>query len=205
MTLQDFFAFLLVFLTGVFIGVVVYVTSFQPIYAPDNLQNDEAIASEFSIIGKAYGGDQGSDYIRPSFRLLGNGQYDYLPGGSSSVALEPESGTLPKGLLREIKKAADLNLLADYEEPVSKDNCMSFEGGFDYEYLVVVDKQSFDLHTCFSALDYSDDLAVALIEVWNYLDDPENSKYSRLLYGESLNEWMSDWLASQLDPNYGKE
>ena len=148
MTLQEWITFILVFVTGAFIGMMIYVTSFKPIYESEGIGGSETLAEDFSVIGKAYGGNEGPEYIRPSFRMLGNGEYTYLPGGESDNALDPLSGSLPSRLVRQVQSAASESSLNRYADSASKSDCVSYEGGFDYEYRIIVEGESFTVDTC---------------------------------------------------------
>ena len=94
---DDWMILSLTFLTGLAIGMYVYITAYKPTYEANDISETEAEAGEWSVVGKRVGGTDGSDYIQPSFRLLGNGEYTYLPGGSGEMSLEPVEGSLSRG------------------------------------------------------------------------------------------------------------
>jgi hypothetical protein len=59
----------LTFLTGLAIGMYVYIVAFKPTYAPENLSGVESEANEWSMVGKRRAEFHNSDYVYPSFRL----------------------------------------------------------------------------------------------------------------------------------------
>lgn len=168
MDITDWFSFGLAFVTGIFIGMFMYVTVFKPTYIPDDLGRTEDQAFEFSIVGKSYGGFVPNGYIHPSFRLLGNGEYTYLPGGSGSDALEPVKGYIPGSLERSINAEISRDNLLDKATPTEK-NCRSYSDGSDYKYQITLEGTVYQLDTCRTSLSYDDTLSVLLDEVWNYL------------------------------------
>lgn len=168
MDITDWFSFGLAFVTGIFIGMFMFVTVFKPAYIPDDLDRTEDKAYEFSVVGKAYGGLVPNDYIHPSFRLLGNGEYTLLPGGTDADALEPVSGFIPNDLQRLLDSEIRAESLLDKSVPVEK-TCRSFSDGTDYKYQITVEGTVYQLDTCKTALSYGANLAVLLDEVWDYL------------------------------------
>ena len=172
METSDWFLFILTFVTGAFIGMFIYVTSFKPTYVPEDVNSDEDKAYEFSITGKTYGGLIAPEYIRPSFRLLGNGQYTYIRGGTGDNALEPEEGKLPRTIMNEINSEVTASQLAAASAPAEKDFCENYVDGTDYRYQITLDGTVYQLDTCFTDLTYESDLAAALEAVWQYLLDP---------------------------------
>lgn len=194
MTGQDWFMFALTFITGVFVGFYVYVTFFKPEYSPDDLATSEANASEFSIIGKEYGGDNDAGYIHPSFRLLADGSYVYVPGGEGKDALEQKEGHVSSGVLRKLRDLASSNELDHFSIPVDKDNCRSYSGGVDHIYRVTVNNEEYVLDTCGTRLDYGDELATELDLIWRELDVPGSTSNVR---GNGPYEWLQNFLQDQ--------
>jgi len=172
---QDWFLFILTFITGVMAGMYVYILSFKPTYIPDDLNSNEDVAAEFSVVGKVYGGQVSNGYISPSFRITADGSYAYVPGGEGSDALEPVSGKLPNGLFRDVVSATDKNTLINSSEPINKESCRSYSDGLDYQYRIVLDNNQYEVDTCRTTLSYDAELALVLDAVWNYLANPDSS------------------------------
>lgn len=172
---QDWFLFILTFMTGLIAGMYVYVLSFKPTYLPDDLNNNEDVASEFSVVGKVYGGRVSNGYIRPSFRITADGSYAYIPGGEDPEALEPVQGKLPRALFNDVVSASDERTLTDASEPVNKQSCSSYSDGFDYQYRIVVDNNEYQVDTCRTTLGYDDELTIVLDDVWDYLANPDTT------------------------------
>lgn len=202
---QDWYFFILTFITGVFIGAFVYLTSFVPTYLSNGFGGEEADASEFSVIGKSYGGFTTPDYIHPAFRLLGNGEYSYIPGGTGENSLEPIEGKLPASLMQDVKRSATELKLNSYERNAENTSCRYYADGVDYEYRIVLDKMSYELDTCTTALGYNTDLSQALDEVWEYLADPGNGSIGSRWRGSDFNEAATNWLRSYFDTSYEEE
>ena len=201
MELNDWVMLFLTFVTGAFIGMFIYVTSFKPVYAPDNLPNDTELADEYSVIGRAYS-DSASSSLQPTFRLLSDGSYTYIAGEAGNR--EPQEGKVPRALINDLKALSDRGNLLAYSETVNK-NCQSESGGVDFEYRVVVEGESYALDTCQTALGTDSTLSVVLSDLWRYLDNPSVGYQGRgLTGGDSFNEWVTKWLKSHLDPDYEK-
>ena len=73
MELNDWVMLCLTFVTWAFIGMFIYVTSFKPVYAPDDLPDGD-LAEEYSVIGRAYSGEI-SRGEQPTVRLRSDGSY----------------------------------------------------------------------------------------------------------------------------------
>lgn len=198
MKLDDWLLLSLTFVTGVAIGAYVYVTAFKPTYAPEGLNDSEEGAAEFSVVGKIYGGTESADYIRPSFRVLGDGSYLYAVGGEGEDALEPIEGELPSDLRRALLSAAADDVLLEGSQTVGKSNCRSYQGGTDYEYRFVLDGEYYTLDTCHTALNYDDELNLVLEDVWNYLSG--DSYGASGLKGDTPYEMLENFLRERLSP-----
>ncbi len=199
MKAQDKFVFILTFLTGLAAGMYIYVISFKPTYAPETIDANEELAQDFSVIGKQYGGDLQSDYVSPSFRITGNGSFDYRPGGSGEAALEPIVGQLPNSLISDIKSLATEEELEFLVQPRAQADCRSHVDGFDYQYRVILEGIEYQLDSCGTLLGYESELAVALEDVWNYLNDPE-SVSERSLFGDSFYDTSVNFIRENLSP-----
>lgn len=170
MDISDWFMVFLTFVTGLFIGAVVYATSFKPVYAPEDIAVVNDQAEEFSVIGEQYGGFRQAGQS-PSFRILGDGTYVYRSARMDGVL---ENGVLPQVLVKQLRSNSRESLLAQYAEGQSDSECRSYVDGIDYRYQFVVAGDQYIVDTCQTALGYESDLQQTLEEIWLYLRDPQN-------------------------------
>ncbi|PIR86008.1 hypothetical protein COU14_01175 [Candidatus Kaiserbacteria bacterium CG10_big_fil_rev_8_21_14_0_10_44_10] len=188
---DDWMLLSLTFLTGLAIGMYVYLMAFKPIYVPDNLNDTETEAGEWSLVAKRYS-DGSSRYVEPSFRVLSDRSYVYLPGGNSDSALSPIEGKLSSGLMRDLREYDDE--LVAYIYPPLQPNCPSARGGYDYEYRITVDNTVYLLDTCETALGQSSELAVLLQEAWSELEGSGRPT-------GSFSDWAENWLNERIGVN----
>lgn len=188
---DDWMLFSLTFLTGLAIGMYVYLMVFKPVYVPDSLNDTEAGANEWSLVAKRYG-DGSSRYVEPSFRVLADRNYVYLPGGESDSALTPIEGKLSAGLMRDLRKY-DTELL-DYTYESTQPDCPSRYGGYDYEYRFTVDNTVYLLDTCETVLGQGSELAVLLQEVWSELEGVSRPS-------GSFSGWAEKWINDRIGAN----
>lgn len=182
----------LTFLTGLAIGMYVYIMFFKPTYVPENLSDSEATASEWSLVARRYS-DQTDRGVEPSFRLLGDRSYVYLPGGQSNDALSPREGKISTGLMRELRQYDEE--LYGYGAPPNRPECPSARGGYDFEYRFIVDNTSYSLDTCNTSLGHDSGLAMILEEVWEEVEGTRSSSFRQ--YG-SFSDWAEDWIRQNL-------
>lgn len=185
---DDWMLLILTFLTGLAIGMYIYITAFKPTYAPENLSNTESEASDWSLVGKKRSLDAEAGFIEPSFRLLGNGEYVYIQGGQDDDSLEPREGKLSSSLMRDLREYDDM--LGSYTENSPGVDCASYEGGYDYEYRVTKDNVLYLLDTCDTMLGQDTPYATALLQVWEQI---EGTAGSGLRYG-NFSEWAEKWI-----------
>lgn len=189
---DDWMLLSLTFLTGLAIGMYVYIMFFKPTYAPENLSGEEATASEWSLVARRYS-DQSDRGVEPSFRLLGDRSYVYLPGGQSDEALTPREGKISARLMRELRQYDDE--LYGYSAPPLRPDCPSVRGGYDFEYRFVVDNTSYLLDTCSTALGHDTGLALALEAVWAEVEGTSASSFRQY---DSFSDWAEDWIRRNL-------
>lgn len=188
---DDWILLSLTFLTGLAIGMYIYIAAFKPTYAPENLSDTEAEAGEWSIIGKQRGGDHDARYIHPSFRLLGDGSYVYLPGGMGEGALDPQKGSLSKRQLAAVSFSA--SELSAYSRPAEAASCVSDHGGYDYEYRITLAGETYVLDTCSTALRDSPK-AEELEALWEEFGGTAGESME---YG-SFSEWAQDLIRQSI-------
>lgn len=186
MSRDDWMLFILTFLTGAAIGMYIYVAVWKPVYAPEELGDDETVASEWSVVGKRRGGNHDSDYIQPSFRLLGNGSYTYIEGGANTEPSTPKEGKLRGTKLSDLK--VSVPTLKNYEGAVNNANCASLNGGYDYEYRFTVRGETYYLDTCETKLGTETPLASDLAALWLSFSGHNQREY------DSVSEWVEAWI-----------
>jgi hypothetical protein len=177
----------LTFLTGLAIGMYVYIVAFKPTYAPENLSGVESEANEWSMVGKRRAEFHNSDYVYPSFRLLGDGSYLYLPSTTGDEAVEPVEGKISSSAMRQIRKHDEL--IASYTMPDDINPCNGDIEGFEYEYRVTVDRTVYILDTCRTVLGHDSEYALAIRQVWDEIEGTSSSKPRG-----SVSDWLEDWI-----------
>lgn len=205
MTRQDWFLFGSTFIVGAATGMYLYTTSFKPLYDPDAIGGDEAAASEFSVVGRSYGGMTAPGYVHPSFRIEEGGTYSYFPGGTEdAVHADPIEGTLPRALWQELEDSIRTRDLAALSHPVVKDECRTFMDAPDYVYDVTLAGERYEIDTCATDIAYEDELIDTFNEIWSYLRDP--ASYERVGDAErDPQNFLSDFLRRRLDVDYEEE
>lgn len=174
MKARDWFLVTFTFFVGVFCGVYLYVTAYQPNYKSDE-STGTALASDFNVIGFAYG----TRVSESSFRLQEDGSYTYIADESNID--ERESGELPQSLFNAVSRAIAASDLDAMAAPVERDDCDSFTDQGDFEYDIEYEGESYTLDTCLTDFAKDSNLAEALAAVWRYLanpDDPEAANFT---------------------------
>ena len=171
MNLEDWFLFVLTFISGVVVGGLIYVTAFKPLYAPEELSVAEDLAMEFSVVGQSYGGLR-ANAAHPSFRTLEDGSFTFRTGVSDGQLTEPLPGVLPRSLTRRLVDAVEVAPLTAYSAPAQGKECRIAVDGIDYEYQIILDRVSYQIDTCTTAIPYDSELNEALEAIWQYFSDP---------------------------------
>ena len=159
-------------MTGVLIGVFLYVGFFKPTYAPERPPAEVAAARQFSVVGQAYGGMRGPEFVRPSFRVLGDGSYTYQPGGVGDAALRTEEGYLPEEMIQTLQSLATADRVSELSRPGAAKDCRVHVDGYDYRYQFTLEGVSYSIDTCVNNVQYDDQLLITLDRVWSYVLDP---------------------------------
>ncbi len=181
----------LTFLTGVAIGMYVYIAAFKPMYAPETLNDTEAGASEWSLVSRRYGGDLLPGYSQSTFRLLKDGNYTYLPGGADSASVETKEGKLSSSLMRKVRSYDDS--LMEYSYDVSRNDCASYVDGYDYEYRITKNNILFHLDTCQTSLGDDSSFALLLREVWDEIEGRGSVAPSG-----NFSDWAEAWIRKNI-------
>lgn len=185
---DDWMLFTLTFLTGFAIGMYVYIAAFKPIYVPEKLSETEAGASDWSLVVKQRNVSQDPSYIQPSFRLLGDGQYVFLPGGQASDALLPREGKLSSSLMRDLRRFD--GGLKTYSEPAVNQNCLSVN---EYEYRFTVETNAYVLDSCRTKLQDDTVFLKILNEAWDEITGNGTSRQA-----DTFSGWAQGWLRERI-------
>jgi len=164
---QDFLSLLITFIIGVVAGGYLYMTGFAPQFEELTGQT-EAVYDDLVVVGEVYGGDRlGSS---PSFQVLNDGTFRYLPSIVASEEVQAKEGTIPKTLLASLKKELTPNDLNKAEQTTAADNCLSYVDGLDYRYTITLDTVSYELDSCGTQFSVDSALGGALDSLWNYFE-----------------------------------
>lgn len=173
MTLRDWLILTFTLIVGILSGMYLYATAFKPVYIDDAPLASEEANQDFRVDGFQYGGLNANS---PSFRVLGNRTYEYFPGGNTPG--EKITGSLPNRLFTALTSAVENADLLVLQESTRKTDCPSFADGTDYEYTVERNGAEFALDTCTTRFENSSQLGQILLEVWRYLDAPDEYRFS---------------------------
>lgn len=184
---DDWILLTLTFLTGVAIGMYIYIAVFKPMYAPETLSGTESEASEWSVVSRKRDGVSVAGYSEPTFRLLGDGSYTYLPSSTDETLMEPKEGKLSRSILRELRTYDDT--LMDYSFTVSRQDCSSERGGYDYEYRFTKNTLSYNLDTCYTSLGYDTPLSKLLEDVWDEIEGKDVNAGPG-----TFSDWAEGWI-----------
>lgn len=168
---QDYLVMIMTFVVGVIAGFYLYTTAFAPNF-DEFVGQTEEVYEDFVVEGTQYGGDRMGG-TAPSFQLLENGSYRYLPyaaGGETPTAVE---GTLPRELLNEVKQTLTEEALENSAQIVTRGDCMSYVDGRDFTYNVTLDGFDYTLDTCTTALSSGSIIKTTLDKLWNYFETLE--------------------------------
>lgn len=184
---DDYMLLALTFLTGVAIGMYVYIAAFKPTYAPEKLSGDEIEAADWSLVARRYGGDLMPGYTDSTFRVLGDGTYTYIPGGTDGLLTEQKQGKLSGSLMKKLRSYDDS--LLQYSMTASRNDCSSYYDGYDYDYRFTKNNIVFDLDTCRTALGENTPLSLLLAEVWDEIEGRQTSASY-----DSFSDWAQGWI-----------
>lgn len=165
-TKQDILIMIVTFIVAVCAGFYLYLTAFAPQFEDLTGQTEE-VYEDFVIEGSQYGGDRMGGSA-PSFQVLKNGTYRYLPYTAEGEVAEAKEGTVPRSLLTEIKNILTADSLESASTIVTRGDCMSYVDGIDYAYAVTLRGESYTLDTCTTNLKSDGSMALALDKLWNY-------------------------------------
>jgi hypothetical protein len=168
---QDITVMVMTFIVGIIAGFYLYTTAFAPQF--DELVGDtEEVYEDFVLEGSQYGGDRMGG-TAPSFQVLENGSYRYLPYASEGEVAEAKEGLLPRALLNEVKQTLTADALEISSQIVTRGDCFSYVDGRDFNYNVTLDGVDYTLDTCTTALSSGSIMNTTLDKLWNYFETLE--------------------------------
>ena len=165
-TRQDILIMIVTFVVAVFAGFYLYLTAFAPQFEELAGQTEE-VYEDFVLEGTQYGGDRLGG-TPPSFQVLENGTYRYLPYTLEGAVVDAREGTVPRSLLNEVKNELTEEVLVTAATIVTRGDCMSYVDGLDYNYSVTVNGENYTLDTCTTNLQVGGTLSITLDKLWNY-------------------------------------
>lgn len=164
---QDITIMVITFLVGIFAGFYLYTTAFAPQF-DEFVGQTESVYEDFVVDGTKYGGNRAG--TAPSFQLLADGTFRYLPYTDSGMLGEVREGTLQRTLLREIKDNLTASSLELASQNVTRGDCASYVDGLDYSYSVTIDGDSYTLDTCTTNFRFDSDTYQTLDKLWKYFE-----------------------------------
>jgi len=162
---QDVLTLLITFIVGIIIGVYLFFAGFAPQFLAHNGATDTTY-SDFSFSGEVYGGCSRGDAC-PSFQVLKDGSFSYLPigasGGNSAI-----NGNLSKSLMQEFQTKFTNANLEMASRSIEATTCDSYLDGMDYHYQVTLKTVVYNLDTCGTDFLVTSDMGATLEKLWSY-------------------------------------
>jgi hypothetical protein len=168
---QDYLVMIMTFVVGIISGFYLYTTAFAPQF-DEFMGTTEEVYEDFVLEGSQYGGDRMGG-TAPSFQLLENGSFRYLPYVNEGEVAVAKEGLLPRALLNEVKQTLTTDALDISSQIVTRGDCMSYVDGRDYTYNVTLDGSEYTLDTCTTALSTDSLIYATLDKLWNYFETVE--------------------------------
>ena len=166
---QDILTILITFSVGMAIGFYAYFAGYSPVASTVEEQID-TFTVDIVIVGEAYGGCERSGAC-PSFRIAEDGSYRYfyLPRGASQQVLR--TGTIPADRLRALHAQLTVEAVESASRPIEPALCDSYTDGIDVRYEVMLDRESYVIDSCGSAVDGDGSLWQSLSSVWDFFEE----------------------------------
>lgn len=138
---QQLFTILITLLMGMLAGAYLYVSGFASTY--NQLEDGGAkAAAVFTLQAEQFGGC-GMVGTCPSFQLIADRTYRYIPGAGDVEVYEGKLSKKVFDQLGEMLLAADFSAL---NQPGS--TCRAAFDGTDYQYEIIADGVLYELNTC---------------------------------------------------------
>ena len=186
MQFNDWFLFISTFIIGLLGGAYLYLTVFVPEYVqnPDIIELSDQRKERLQVSAEQYGGcDMTSSCA--AYAFSGDRQYRYQPGVIRNTQENIETGDIPRALFNYILETieeADLTYLAS---PAQR-SCTSWVDGIDVRYNVEIGGEFYLLDTCTTQLEASGDVAMALQELFIYMNYPDEYVLPEVLQSGGL-------------------
>lgn len=168
---QEIVFLVVTFIVGICAGSYLYVIGFAPQFEDMTGQTEE-VYEDFVIEGTQYGQTETVASL-PSFQILADGAYRYLPAGAMENDIDAIEGNLPRSLLKELRSVATVDALSRMAETVETISCVSDAGGIDYNYNITINSENYEIDTCTTKLSIDSDVAETLDKVWKYFETKE--------------------------------
>jgi hypothetical protein len=165
---QDIMLIATTALLGLVAGMYLYVVGFAPEFLADNGRDVEEYET-LAIEGEVYGGMRAG--TPPSFQVLADGSFRYLPFTERGGEVAPQEGTLPRALRNELKTALVATELEAASRPVTPEMCAQMYDGIDYRYHITVEGISYKLDTCGTDFGVDTALGESLGALWTYFEE----------------------------------
>jgi len=188
---KDYFVFFLTFITGIFAGAYLYITSFVPDYQQDNISEISEV--DFLLQGQERG-DCGDIYgLCASFELQQDRTYKYMTRSTPDIADAPlTEGRLNKKVFIDFVdylRTVELTELAQ----VDFNTCPSRQD-VTYTYSLVFTGESYQFSTCDRVFATSN-LSQELNSLWHTVTSVSTST-------SNFDNGISGFLEQQLDKRF---
>ncbi len=162
MTNQDKITILITFFVGVFAGSYLYLTGFAPTYRlPET--DTEALYEDLVIVGDEYGECTALKNCL-SFQVLNDRSFRALVGSGEMVGIE--NGKIPPGLQTRLNKAITTEGLIEAMTELPSSACQAENTtGLHLRFHITFAGSTYNLNSCYSAMDYDAELWSALKEL----------------------------------------
>lgn len=165
MTGRVYFILIMTFITGMFAGAYLYITSFAV-----NDSNENIPEISFQITGIAGGDCMENNNVCASFTLDQNRKFVYIPQHSiHNNTPENITGRIHKNIFNELTEIIQDTNLAQLQEQSGE--CAYARNPDSYVYNIIVDGTSQTLNTCVP-LFKSSELSVQLQSLWVIFNKP---------------------------------
>ena len=162
---QDLILIAVTFVMGIIAGWYLYVMAFAPQFN-EYLGQTEAVYEDLVLVGEEYRAE--GDGTLPSFQILKDGTFSYVPATALGDVAAPIEGTLPRALWNEVKADLTKVRLAKLDAVVAGEGCASANFESDFTYTVTLSSVEYTLDTCTTALATDRSVRATLDKLWKY-------------------------------------
>ncbi len=162
---QDLILIAVTFVMGIIAGWYLYVMAFAPQFN-EFLGQTESVYEDLVLVGEEYRAE--ADGTLPSFQILKDGTFSYVPATALGDVATPMEGTLPRALWNEVKADLTKARLVKLDTVVVGEGCASANFGADFTYTVTLSSVEYTLDTCTTALSADTAVRTTLDKLWKY-------------------------------------